>query len=232
MDSETAKCSFCGEDLVHEDEENASQICDFCEDQTEEGYSKEETIRRSKKERELSKYQDDVKELAEEIAYFLFDETKMSKNEQRDMSKRDIEKYSFHKGVFMALFYILRQDAVEPGLFRKILDSKREKFRKVLEGEGKNKEQIDELMKSFDMDEEEKMEYFRKEGFDVEKLRNYSKPLKTAEDFARFFNEVMFGGDWQKQLEWAEMHVKEGKEEDIALIKRLMEEERRKAESR
>lgn len=86
------KCSFCGESLIREDEQNASRICDFCDDQMDEGYSKEETIRRSKKERELSKYQDDVKELADEITYFLFDETKMSKNEQRDMSKRDIEK--------------------------------------------------------------------------------------------------------------------------------------------
>lgn len=232
MDSKTAKCGFCGEILVHEDEENASHFCDFCEDQMEEGYGKEETIRRSKKERELSKYQDDVKELADEITYFLFDETKMSKNEQRDMSKREIEESSFHKGAFMALFYIIHHDAVEPGLFRKILDSKIDRFRKVLEAEGESKEQIEEAMKTFDMDEDEKADYFRKEGFDVEKVKNYSKPLKTAEDIARFFNETRFGGNWQKQLEWAEAHIKDGKEDDIALIKKLMEEERRKSESR
>lgn len=203
-DVQTVKCSYCGEDM--ECPKNMlrvdKHVCSFCGEVMEDGMSEEEIKSASKRERMLSRYQNDVDEMADTIFTFAYPENAIPKEFLKKMSKRELEENSFHCGVILTLNFILH--AAGPETLMSIKNSQGFRSHHVT-----------------DEDFEETIKNFKREGIDVdlERLETFEGELKTAEGIAKMFNWVIFKGDWKKQLEWEEKHG-----QDVELIKKIMSE--------
>ena len=199
----TVSCSFCGHEMDCPENMLGAEkhACSFCTEVMEEGMSDEQIKKASERERELSGYWKDVTEMTD-VIFTSIHPKNSAPREVMAKSKNEIEEMAFKCGVLATLDFILR--TAGPEAILGIRNSLR--------------------FKHFDISEErfqEAMEGFRKEGLelDMRKLKDFKGGLRTEEDVVRLFNEALFQGDWEKQLEWAR---KRGRTEDAELIERIM----------
>lgn len=120
----------------------------------------------------------------------------------KDRSKREIEETAFECGVLATLDFILK--TAGPKALMEIRSSHGFKFFDVSD------EQFEKMLDDF-----------RKEGFepDMKRLESIKGDIRKPEDVARFLNEFLFHGDWEKQLEWTR---KKGRTKDVELLERMM----------
>lgn len=198
------RCGYCGEEMdCPENILKAEHICSFCADVMEEGMSKEEIARLSRKERRLSPYFKPIVEMADTIFSFTYKRSRRPREELKEISKREVEKTAFHGGIFTAFAFLLH--TIGPKIIEDIKNNP--KFR---------------ILHITDDDIEEMVEHFKQQGIDVdvERFKTYQGGIRTVEDIEKMINYVIFKGDWEKQLEWEKKH---GHKEDVEIIKKMME---------
>lgn len=198
-------CSICGEEMPCQESmlKAEKHICSFCTDIMKEGMSDDEIKEMSLEERRFSEFYPDVRFLSELIFDVTFPVTKLSERELRNLSKRQVMEEFYSRGILSAIDFMLHFDSNVIRQARLDVESETitpEELSKRLEEDGIN--------------------------LDMEKFENYDGNLSTEEGIARFLNEVMFEGDWEKHLKWIEKKGSEAqKRESTPLIKRLREED-------
>lgn len=186
------KCSICGEkmscpkSMAHAEK----HLCDICSDVSEEGMSNDDIKECSRRERKLSKYQDDVEYLSDWVSRAAFAGRKLSKSELKKMKQHEIMENFYDMGIRDTMEFMLH--LIDPDHIRRIRFTVETgtQIALSLKIAGFPKEQIGQTIK-FIAEDDEQLEEFTKKSprLDIEKLRAFKGKIKNTDDALRMLHE-------------------------------------------
>lgn len=230
-DTIAVKCSSCNSDMECPKGmayiEN--HICHICTDTIASSAGKEDAKEIAEIELDVEKHREEMLKLGEFIHDTAFRANMPTKDEVKEASKKELAETMHFTGVMTSIDFFMHS-AIDGRALKEILS--------IAESSKKLNPQNDKRLQAFTSDIQKFLDIIGAVGEKLENMgiseeecgrlikfinhkdfNSLNENPDTEEGLTTIMNKLIFKGDWEKQLEWAEKH---GTKEDVEVVRTSM----------